>query len=422
MENSPLIKVALTRISRTRKPVRPFLYSILLCLPFILIHCKKDNLPVNGDPEKFTYLTEDFAPFNYSENGSANGVSVDILENIFKNLDLSIDRSAITVSNWASAYETTLKQPNTMLFSTVKTPERAGLFKWVGPIAPHSEIVVSLKTSGVQIREITDLNNYFTGVVEGYSSIDVLLAKGVLRPNIIVYSNMTELYKALVENMEVQCISTQLAGHNLIIQALGYTAGDFSLPYTVRTDELFFAFNIETADELITKFQEQLALLKSEKAADGSSEYEKILNRYNLIQHAADGITNDMVINLVNRTSADLAADAAGTISKMNQGLAPYKDAVNQALYAFVFNTDVVVIANASNQSILGVSFAGKPDVAGNLFRDEMVQGALNNGTGWVDYIYTMPDHSGLYHKTSYYKLVTGSNSVKYVVGAGKYK
>jgi len=398
------------------------LFVILLSLPLIFTQCNKDKFPVNGDPAKFTYLTEDYAPFNYSENGEINGISVDILDDLFSRLNLTIDRSVIQVSEWATAYETVLNTPNTMLFSTVKSVERADLFKWVGPIAPHAEIVISLKGSGVQLTEITDLNNYFTGVVDGYSSIDMLMNRGVLRANIIVYNNLSELYKALVDSREIQCISTSQAGHGLIIQALGYPASDFNNPLVVHTDELYFAFNKETADEMILDFQNQLDQLKGDKAEDGSSLYEKILNRYNLVQYAEDGITDEMVINLVNTTSANLTADAPGTISKINQGLSPYKDPVNSDLYTWVYTTDVVMVAHATNSSLVGVSFAGKTDVAGKKFRDEIVQGAISKGTGWEDYIYTKPDMSGLYYKTSYYKLIVGSDSKQYVVCAGKYK
>lgn len=404
----------------SRKQINLLFLTALLSFPFMLTRCRNDVVPAGADPMKFTYLTEDYPPFNYSENGLANGVSVDILENLFKTGGLSIDRSVIQVQPWAPSYEKVLKTTNTMLFSMVRTPERESLFKWVGPIAPHTEIVISLKTSDVQIKDLADLNDYFTGVVDGYSSLNTLMNGGVMRVNIVIYANLAEMYKALL-NREVQCISTSQAGHNLIIQALGYSPGDFGPSFTVHTDELYYAFNIETTDEIITDFQGHLDALKSEKASDGTSEYEKILTRYSLIQHATDGITAEQVIALVNRTTSDLASDAPGTIAKINQGMAPYKDADNPALYAFVFNTEVVSVANASNPGLVGTSFAGKPDVAGNKFRDEMVQGALRNGTGWVDYIYTKPDQSGLYFKTSYYKLVTGSDSKQYIVGAGRY-
>jgi polar amino acid transport system substrate-binding protein len=409
------------KLSRSWKSLSLLLLTVSFILPVIFTQCKKDALPVNGDPEKFTWLTEDYPPFNYAEDGLANGVSVDILVKIFEQLNLSADRKAIRVGNWADSYETVLKTPGTMLFTMVKNAQRTPLFKWVGPIALHADVVITLKNSGVQISQVSDLNNCFTGVMDGYSSIFTLMDLGVQRANIIVYNSLPELYKAL-ENGEVQCIAYSESGHKLVIQALGYAPGFFAALFPIYTSELYYAFNLETTDEMITDFQDQLDKIKADRAADGSSEYEKILNRYNLIQQATDGITEEMVINLVNRTAADLQADAPGTLSKINQKLAPYKDPVNPALYTFVFDLQVVIVADAGNPSLVGVSMAGKPDVTGKLFRDELVAGAKANGTGWVDYTYTKPDQSGLYRKTAYYKLVTASNSVQLAVGAGRYK
>ncbi len=414
----PMEKKALTG----RRRLLPVLLAIALVLPVMMAGCGKDKLPVNGDPEKFTYLTEEYPPFNYSGEGSVTGVSVDILENLFSRMNLPVDRSAITISNWAEAYEKALSTPGTMLFSMVKTSARDTLFKWVGPIAPHSEVLISLSGSGNQISEVTDLNNYFTGVVEGYSSIELLMNHGVHRANIVIYRNLRELYLALAGTREVQFISTSELAHKLIIQAMGYPEGDFARPFIIRTDELYYAFNIETADEMIREFQSALGLLKMDKTADGSSAYEKILNSYNIIHHIIDNISDQMVIDLVNRTAADLEADASGTILKVNQGVHPYKDKDNPALYSFFYSTDVVMIAHAGNPLLTGVSFKGKPDVIGTVFRDEIVSGALANGTGWVDYVYTKTDRSGLYFKTTYYKLATGSDSRQYIVCAGKFR
>jgi polar amino acid transport system substrate-binding protein len=64
----------------------------------------------------------------------------------------------------------------------------------------------------------------------------------------------------------------------------------------------------------------------------------------------------------------------------------------------------------------------GKADVSGKMFRDELVSGALQKGTGFVDYIWTSPSEEGLFYKTTYYRLVIGSDGVQYVVCAGRYK
>lgn len=262
------------------KPAFLVVCTLFFIMPLVFFHCTKDKLPVNGDPEKFTYLTEDYAPFNYSEDGKLTGIAVDILDSLFTRLDLSINRSAIGISEWATAYDKVLSTPRTMLFSMVKTSERTGLFKWVGPIATQTDIAVSLSQSGFELNEVTDLNNYFTGVVEGSGSVEILMNHGVLRANIIIYSNMADLYKALVVNKEVQFISTAQANHKKTFPALGYSSAEFAVPFAIHSEDLYYAFNIETADEMIADFQNQLNHFKSDITDDGITEYAKILSRY----------------------------------------------------------------------------------------------------------------------------------------------
>ncbi len=131
-------------------------------------------------------------------------------------------------------------------------------------------------------------------------------------------------------------------------------------------------------------------------------------------------ITKEQVIKLVDKTCEDIKADVGGTFEKIANAEHPYKDAQNPASYVFVYNTEVVIVAHPK-KSLIGRSYKGKPDVRGKKFRDDIVNGALKNGTGWVDYSYKKPEEKGIHQKTTYYKLVTGSDGNKYVVASGKY-
>ncbi len=396
---------------------------ILLVFSLFFSGCRKaqDVDSFKADILAITYMTEYYAPFNYEQGGELYGVSVDILRSLFEKFGINPDNITIQMSDWAEAYQQTLDEANTMLFSMVRIPERENLFKWVGPIAPQKQILVTRKSSGVVIENDADMANYTIGVIEGYSDIQVLLDAGVPQNKLIEYPDPFTLYENLAEG-NVQCIAYSDAGNNLMLVSLGLDPDDYEIAYIYKVLQLYYAFNINTAANIINYFEDKLEELKNDKTGDGSSVYEKILNKYNIIQHVQDNITEEMVTDLVNLTSSHIEASAEGTFEKINQGLAPYKDPVNPALYTFVYDTSVTIVAHATNPLLVGVNFKGKTDAAGKLFRDEIVQGALDNGTGWVDYIYTKPDESGLYYKTSYYKLTYGSDGVPYVVCAGRYK
>ncbi|MFH2065884.1 MAG: cache domain-containing protein [Pseudomonadota bacterium] len=133
-----------------------------------------------------------------------------------------------------------------------------------------------------------------------------------------------------------------------------------------------------------------------------------------------DELTNEQVTALVDQVAAEIEKDAKGTFEKIINGGHPYRNKDNEELYAFVYNENVEIVAHVT-KSLVGRSYKGKPDVKGKKFRDEIVEGALKNGTGWVDYAYQKPGEKGIHNKTTYYKLVTGNDGTKYVVCSGKY-
>lgn len=135
---------------------------------------------------------------------------------------------------------------------------------------------------------------------------------------------------------------------------------------------------------------------------------------------AGDGVTKEKVTQLVETTVTDLAADAPGTIAKINKGEHPYKDKDNPAAYVFVYDTEVNMVAHPQ-AGLVGRNFKGKPDVRGKKFRDEIVEKATSAGSGWVEYAYTQPGETGVHPKTTYCKMVKGNDGKAYVVCAGMY-
>lgn len=131
-------------------------------------------------------------------------------------------------------------------------------------------------------------------------------------------------------------------------------------------------------------------------------------------------ITEQQVTDLVGLAATALQGDAQGTLTSINDGEAPYVDAANPALYVFVFDPDVRLVAHP-DPALQGKSMKGVADAAGKLARDEMVARALAGDSGWVDYVREEPGAAGLQEKSSYFELVTGSDGSQYIVGSGRY-
>lgn len=397
---------------------------VLALAVFTISGCSKSEEEIpdyTREMKAITCLTEHYPPFNYEHEGGFYGVSVEMFNGLMEKMGLGTGDISIEMDEWETMYQRTLNEKNTMLFSTIRIPERENSFKWVGPIAPQKEVIISLSSQQIEVNNIADLAAYKTGVIQGYSNIQQLLEAGVPPSMLTEVNSLSDLYEALA-NGTVDCIAYSETGHELYRSSEGFEPDYFDVVFTLHVAQLYYAFNINTSDQLIDYLQVAFDQFKLDKTADGSSVYEKILNNHQVIQYAEDNITEQMVIDLVNITAMHLEEDVSSTVAKINAGEAPYLDVDNPALYAFFYDTSVNMVAHATNPLLVGKNFQGKTDAAGKPFRDEIVSGALANGVGWEDYIYTKPDQSGLYYKTTYYKLVTGSNGELYIVCSGKYK
>jgi hypothetical protein len=308
-----------------------------------------------------------------------------------------------------------------MLFSTARIPEREDKFKWVGPISPIKESLIALVNTNIEIKNDEELLSYKIGAIEGYSNIDLLKELGIDNNKLVLVSNAEELYQKLI-NQEVECIAFLESAGQIIVQSLGHDLSEFESVYNLKTTDVYYAFNLNTSDDVIDTFQSTLEKLKNDRTEDGSTVYEKTLNRYSIINSNNDNISDQMVLDLVNTTCANIELDQNTTIKKINNAEVPYIDPDVSSLYSFVYDTTATMIAHPTNASLVGVSLKGKADVTGKKFRDEIIASALENGGGWVDYVYTKPDQGGLYQKTTYFKLCTGSKGDYFVVCAGKYK
>jgi len=128
------------------------------------------------------------------------------------------------------------------------------------------------------------------------------------------------------------------------------------------------------------------------------------------------------VIGLVDTTAAALEQNAPDTLRRINAGEAPYSDPTNPGLYVFVYTTDMTIVAHADNILLVGGNYKEKKDVTGKPYNEEIYEGALKNGTGWVEYVYMHPVQTNLYYKTTHYRLTRGSDGIQYIVCSGNYK
>lgn len=79
-----------------------------------------------------TISTEEFPPYNYSDEGQITGFTTAVVRELMQRLDIS---SEIKLLPGARAERNLESKPNQLFFSMFRTSERENLYKWIGPIA-----------------------------------------------------------------------------------------------------------------------------------------------------------------------------------------------------------------------------------------------------------------------------------------------
>jgi polar amino acid transport system substrate-binding protein len=217
----------------------------------------------------FTIMTEDYPPFNYTEGGKLTGLSTEVMFEILNRVDQPKD---IELKQWTEAYEQTMKNPNCILYSVTRTKEREGAFKWVGPVAPDRVVFYKKKGSALKIATLDDAKKAGKiGTCTGYASEDLLKKEGFT--NIVSEADDSKNASKLFSGEIDLWVVGELTGIH-IAKVTGNDPTGLEKAFDVQDTQLYIAFNKETPDEEIAKWQKALDEMKK------TGVYDKILSKY----------------------------------------------------------------------------------------------------------------------------------------------
>ena len=386
---------------------------IIMCISLFSGLCLATELP-----EDIVFVTEEYPPFSYLENGVPAGLSVELLETALKRANIEFSSDQIRLMAWPDAYRTALTTNGTGLFSTARTPERENLFRWAGPLMQCPVVLFSenpnLKTDRPANQDLKVV------AIRDDIGEQVALDAGISKENIFLVTTPSEAVQRVIDGTSDAWAYGHYPGESLI-QTIAEDPDSFYILDELTRSTYYIAFNQNTEPGFIEIIQNELDAMKQDQEQGGISTYEKIVGKYIGPVCAEKTHSRQQITDLVNLTADAISRDATGTLADIQAGKHPYLDRNDPSLYVFIYDTSVTLITQAGRPDLAGVHFAGKPDVSGKNFRDDIVTGAMKEGTGFVTYTYSNPLETGIFFKEAYYTLVTGSDKKQYVVCAGRY-
>ena len=217
---------------------------------------------VSLQAQMFNIYTEHLPPFNYIENDKVVGTSTVLLEEMFKKSGHSIAQNKVNLTSWARGYHEALNTPNTVIYSTARTPERENLFKWVGPINKLTIGLIAKKSANIVIRNpAACLNNYTIAVMHETAGETLLLNAGLKPENMERFSNATSQIKKL-HGGRVDMMAFGLEAMYSLLKNEGINPLEYETVYVLKESDLYFAFHKDTDDAIIKSFNDILKTIK----------------------------------------------------------------------------------------------------------------------------------------------------------------
>jgi polar amino acid transport system substrate-binding protein len=251
---------------------------MLVITSMTIIPCLAANNTISA--KDLTYIADPQAPpSTYQEDGKLQGISVDLLDKMWVRMGVDLNRSIIKLVPWTEGYQMTLKENNTVLSGTARIPEREQLFKWAGPVVSGKYVLLAKNNSNISIKAPEDLKKYKIGGLKDNAATQLLQDQGVEKEDLILAATPTPIIEMLNNGTIDAFASNDLSGFWLIKQS-GANASDYRVAYKFGQSEGYYAFNNRTANSIVQSFQQALDYLKSNKDADGVSDYDKILSKY----------------------------------------------------------------------------------------------------------------------------------------------
>lgn len=203
-----------------------------------------------------TVMTEEYPPFNYTnDNGQLTGFSVEVVEEIMQRLGY---KQPVEVLPWSRAYNLTQKREGMVLFSMTRSEAREKMFKWVGPLVPNKSVFWGLADREYDIKNVEDAKKYKIGAYKDDADEIKLKELGFPHLESVIKDDLN------VKKLLAGKIDLWIGGDPAnLLTAKKHGAGDkVKRVFILEETQMYIAFNLDTPDEEVNKWQAELDKLK----------------------------------------------------------------------------------------------------------------------------------------------------------------
>lgn len=213
-----------------------------------------------------TAYTEEWPPYNYLVHGQVTGLSTEILKAVCTEAGVVCNFQLVP---WVRAYKAAQHTANTLVYTTVRRPDRENEFIWIGPVLPRSTwIFVRADLPAVPDRISHDLSGLRFAVVRGAADQADLLAAGVAEQNLAIEATNESALRMVLRGFADALVDTELGMRwNL---KLMHVPPERLVPLFKLSDDgaYYFALNKQSDPRLAAQLQAALDRLRKAGVID----------------------------------------------------------------------------------------------------------------------------------------------------------
>lgn len=213
--------------------------------------------------EPLVLLTENLPPFsmasgggNFAKGADVQGISSDTVRGLCAKAQ--VECQLILRFPWERLYKQALENPGYGLFSTIRTPEREALFKWVGPISVSDWVLMARADSDITLNNLDDARAYRVGGYQNDAISQYLIDRGIsVQTSLQDKENLNKLEKGLIDLWATD----DVGGRYMAKQS---ALGSLKMVHRFSGADLYLALNKETADDVVQKLQKALDEMRTQ--------------------------------------------------------------------------------------------------------------------------------------------------------------
>ncbi|MEK1905996.1 MAG: ABC transporter substrate-binding protein [Pseudomonas sp.] len=198
-------------------------------------------------------LTEEAPPTSYLEAGKPTGYAVAVVEALIQRTGQA---AHIELLPWTRAYHLAKNEPDTALFSMVRTEEREAQFQWVGPILQGSTRFYSLRSSHLTVDSLEAAAHSGTvALPKQWYTYETLQQKGFT--NLYGVPSSKQMV-TMLKHGRVKLIATEDVTLREELAAGGLTPEEVQAHLAFMKSDYYIAFSPQTDSVLVAKWQSEL--------------------------------------------------------------------------------------------------------------------------------------------------------------------